>query len=153
MPINLKNKKFLSFLVLLVVSIGSFVYLSTKYKKPLENINPLPSPLLTKLELVSVFPLPGKSPTAFRNTAITFVFNQELRVGTATVDIQPETKVSVEIDAKDHTLLHVIPKSDWVYNTTYQLFVMVKPFAGLPLDKPINYEFEPVEFTSAPNVY
>ena len=69
------------------------------------------------------------------------------------VDIQPKTKISVEIDAKDRSLLHVIPKSDWIYNTKYQMSVMVKPFSGLPLEAPINYEFEPTEFTSAPNVY
>ncbi|MEK9208219.1 MAG: Ig-like domain-containing protein [Patescibacteria group bacterium] len=153
MPINLKNKRLLLFLVLLFFSVVSFIYLTAKSKKPLDNINTLSTPTPTKLELVSVFPLPGKSPVAFRNTAITFVFNQELRIGTASVDIQPEVKVSVLVDAKDRSLLHIVPKSDWNYNTKYQMTVSVKPFNGLPLDKPVSYEFEPTEFTSAPNVY
>ena len=149
----LKNRGARMFLVLLAISVVSMVYLLSKSKKPSENVNVFPTPAPIKLELVSVFPLPGKSPVAFRNTAITFVFNQELRIGTAMVDIQPKTKISVEIDAKDRSLLHVIPKSDWIYNTKYQMSVMVKPFSGLPLEAPINYEFEPTEFTSAPNVY
>lgn len=148
-----KNRKLQVFLLLIVISIASIVYLVSKTKTSPENINNSLSSSPVKLQLVSVFPLPGKQPLAYPNTAITFVFNQELSLGTASVDIQPEIKASIEIDAKDRTLLHVIPKSDWKYNTKYQFTVSVKPFNGLPLDKPINYELEPTEFTTAPNVY
>lgn len=120
---------------------GPFIYSTPIFQSPTVSLSPMPSPTQTgQLQVVSVEPLEDLSKNYNPVVEIKFTFNDDIDLDSFLLEISPNTQVRIIPDTKTH-LYTISPKKFWPTGiTTITIQKGTKSLKGYNLDETFTYK-------------
>ena len=144
---SIKKYKFVIIATLLFLLV--IIYFRSKYKTEIPSQTITPTPIVEEFRLEHIFPPAGKQKMANLNIALQFKFSKPINLESAETELRPFLDTEYSTNEFGNTL-YIIPKTQWVHNTQYEITLDIKSNDGKQLTAPVKHSFTFTPFTHSP---